>query len=251
MAKQSGFLKLEGTIGDVTFVKTQGGYLAKQKTAISAKRIASDPSFQRTRENNAEFGRAGKAAKLLRNAVHSLLQTAKDKRVVGRLVKEMMVVLKADATSIRGQRNVVDGEAELLQGFDFNSNAPFNTIFFPAYAATIDRVAGTLSINIPALVSDKDIAVPEGTMHFAIVSAGAEIDFENNQYTEASTTSAVLPWGGSAAGPISLSNAVTPNSTHPLFQLLGVQFYQQVNGINYTLKNGAFNPLNIVKVSGI
>ncbi len=251
MAKQASFIKLEGTMGDVTFFKAKDGFIAKQKTAPNADSIATGANFQRTRENNSEFGRAGKAAKLMRIAVHSLLKNAKDSKGFARLTKEMMRVLKADATSIRGQRNVVDGEAELLQGFEFNGNASFNSIFFPAYIAAIDRVAGTLSVNIPALIPNQDILIPEGTTHFAVVSAAAEIDFETGQFTEASTISAVLPWNGNAAGPIAMSNAVTPNSTHPLFLLLGVQFYQQVNGINYTLKNGAFNPLNIVKVSGI
>ena len=75
MAKQRGFLKIEGTLGDVTFVKTQDGYLVKEKTDIGS-RIATDKAFQRTRENNAEFGRAGKACKTLRQALNVLLLNA-------------------------------------------------------------------------------------------------------------------------------------------------------------------------------
>jgi hypothetical protein len=36
-----------------------------------------------------------------------------------------------------------------------------------------------------------------------------------------------------------------------LFLVLGVEFYQDVNGVKYPLKNGAFNALNITKVSGV
>ncbi|HYK56953.1 MAG TPA: hypothetical protein VEV15_10835, partial [Flavisolibacter sp.] len=82
MAKQRGIIKLEGTIGDITFQKTQDGYLAKEKTSIPASRIATDPAFQRTRENNAEFGRAGKAGKALRNALRGALQKTADGRMV-------------------------------------------------------------------------------------------------------------------------------------------------------------------------
>lgn len=251
MAKQSSFLKLEGTIGDVTFTKTQDGYLAKQKTTINASRIASDPRFERTRENNLEFGRAGKAVKLLRTALHSVIQAGKDSKLTDRLTKEMMKVIKADATSIRGQRNVIDGESELLFGFNFNANAALTSILFASYTATINRVTGALTVNVPSLVPNKDVAVPEGTTHFALVSAGAEIDFENGVYTEASTSSGVLPWDDNDAGPVTLTNMVTANSTHPLFLLFGIQFYQQVNGTNYTLNNNAFNPLAMVKVSGV
>jgi hypothetical protein len=43
---------------------------------------------------------------------------------------------------------------------------------------------------------------------------------------------------------------VTANSTNPLFLLLGIEFYQEVNGEMYSLRNGGFNSLAIVMVSG-
>jgi hypothetical protein len=43
---------------------------------------------------------------------------------------------------------------------------------------------------------------------------------------------------------------VTAASTKPLFLALGVEFYQEVNGQMYPLKNGAYNPLALVKVDG-
>jgi hypothetical protein len=251
MAKQKGIIKIEGTIGGITFVKTQDGYLAKEKTSINGKRIATDIAFQRTRENAAEFGRAGKAVKLLRTAIRTLLLNAKDRRVSSRLTAEMMKVIKADPTSTRGLRNVVDGEAEMLQGFEFNVNGVLSTSLFAQYTSAIDRVTGQLQINIPAFIPVNDLVAPNGATHFKIVSAGAEIDFEAGTYIESNSATAVLPWDANPAAAIILSNQVTANSTHPLFLLLGIQFFQQVNGINYPLKNGSFNSLSLVKVSGI
>jgi hypothetical protein len=88
MARQSGIIKLEGTIGDITFHKSKDGFIAKGKGGVSANRIATDPKFQRTRENGAEFGRAGKSGKILRSAIRALVQKAADARVVSRLTKE-------------------------------------------------------------------------------------------------------------------------------------------------------------------
>ncbi|HEY1022135.1 MAG TPA: hypothetical protein VGE06_07465 [Flavisolibacter sp.] len=149
MAKQKGIIKLEGTLGDITFLKTADGYIAKEKSGVPAERIASDPAFQRTRENGAEFGRAGKGGKLLRNALRGVLQRASDGRVVSRLTKEMMRVIKADSTSQRGQRNVVDGEAELLTGFDFNLNAKLGaTLHAPYTAAGAAKCDGPLQQGV-------------------------------------------------------------------------------------------------------
>ncbi len=251
MAKQKGIIKLDGTIGGITFYKSQDGYLAREKGGVSAEKIATDPAFQRTRENGEEFGRAGKAGKILRNAIRALLQNASDSRMVSRLTQKMVEVIQEDTTNPRGLRNVIDGEAELLEGFEFNISGKLGTTLYAPFTATIDRVAGSLSANIPAFVPINMIAAPGGTTHFKIVSAGAEVDFENETFVMDSQATAVLPWDATATAVINLANAVTANSIHPLFLALGIEFYQEVNGQMYPLKNGAFNPLSLVKVSGI
>lgn len=81
MARQTGIIKLKGTLGDISFYKSSDGHLARTKGGVDANRIANDPAFQRTRENGSEFGRAGKGGKVIRNAIRVLLQNAKDKRV--------------------------------------------------------------------------------------------------------------------------------------------------------------------------
>ena len=251
MAKQKGIIKLDGTIGGITFYKSQYGYLAREKGGVSADKIANDPNFQRTRENGEEFGRAGKAGKLLRNAIRAMLQNASDSRMVSRLTAEMVKVIQEDFTNVRGLRNVIDGEAELLEGFEFNISGTLVTTIYAPFTATIDRVAGTLTANIPAFVPINMIAAPGGSTHFKIVSTGAEIDFENETFVMDAQATGVLPWDATATAVINLVNAVTANSTHPLFLALGIEFYQEVNGQMYPLKNGAFNPLSLVKVYGL
>ena len=78
MAKQKGIFKVEGTLDDVTFYKSKDGFMVREKGGISAQRMATDPAFVRTRENQAEFGRAGKAGKVFRSAFRTLLQNAAD-----------------------------------------------------------------------------------------------------------------------------------------------------------------------------
>ena len=63
MARQKGLIKLKGTMGDITFYRTKDGYIAREKGGITAERLRNDPAFQRTRENMAEFCRAGNAGK--------------------------------------------------------------------------------------------------------------------------------------------------------------------------------------------
>ena len=250
MARQKGIIKLKGTIGDITFYKTQDGHLAREKGGIDANRIASDPAFQRTRENGSEFGRAGKAGKVLRTALRALLLNSADSRMVSRLTQAMVKVIQADMVSVRGLRNVIDGEVDLLVGFEFNIRGKLGTSLFAPYVANIDRVAGEITVDLASFIPANMIAAPNGTTHYKIISAGAEIDFEAETFIETHSETAILPWNSVATAAISQVNAVTPASTKPLFLALGVEFYQEVNGAMYPLKNGAFNPLAVVKVDG-
>jgi hypothetical protein len=251
MAKQKGIIKLEGTIGDITFQKTRDGYLAREKGGVSASRIANDPAFIRTRENGAEFGSAGKAGKALRNALRQLLQNASDRRMVSRLTTEMMRVIQTDAVNARGERSVTEGDLAFLEGFDFNLNGKLSTTLYTPFTATIDRVAGTVGIALAPFIPAAMVAAPGGTTHFRIFAAGAEVDFNTNSSVSQVSDSGIMPWDNTATAAVTLTHNLTANSTLPLFAALGVEFLQEVNGVMYRLKNGAFNALAIVKVSGL
>ncbi len=123
MARQKGIVKIEGTMDDITFFKTQDGFMVKQKSEVSKERIMTDEAFERTRENMSEFARAGKGAKLLRSSVEDILVDCKDNRVTSRLCQRMMQVIKSDPSSARGQRIIGNGSFALLKAFDFNIDA--------------------------------------------------------------------------------------------------------------------------------
>src|SRR6185312_1461768 len=168
MAQQKGILQLKGSIGNLTFYKSKDGYLAREKGGIDAKRFATDPAFQRTRENGQEFGRAGKASKYLRNAVRSLLQNTADSKVVSRLTREMMRVVQSDQINTRGMRNVTDGDVTLLQDFDFNLNSKLGTTLYASFTTEINRTTGSLIAELPAFVPIDTVAAPGGATHFKI-----------------------------------------------------------------------------------
>ncbi|NSL85803.1 hypothetical protein ECE50_003105 [Chitinophaga sp. Mgbs1] len=110
-------------------------------------------------------GRAGKAGKLLRTAFRALLLNIGDSYMSSRLTREMVKVIQADATNVRGQRNVIDGEAELLKGFEFNSNARLGGTLYAPFTTGIDRAAGTLIVDIPPFVPVNMVAAPAGAKH--------------------------------------------------------------------------------------
>lgn len=252
MARQTGIIKIKGTIGGMTFYKTSAdGHLVREKGGIEKSRIMNDPAFQRTRENGSEFGRAGKAGKILRTAIRPLLLNAADSRMVSRLTQKMVKVIQADQVNDRGMRNVIDGEAELLTGFEFNLRGKLGSSLYAPFSAGIDRAAGEIKITIDSFNPANMLAAPTGTTHYKFISAGVEVDFENETYVVENSETAILPWNSAMSVAITHLNAVTPASVNPIFAALGIEFFQEVNGSMYSLKNGAFNPLAIVLVNGL
>ncbi len=251
MARQNGIIKLKGTIGGITFYKTSDGDLAREKGGIDASRIKNDPAFQRTRENGAEFGAAGKGGKLVRNAIRILLQNAKDKRVVSRLTTDLLKVVKTDAVNERGLRTVQDGDMSLLNGFEFNINGKLGATIFTPFVNAFARGTGESVLIISAFAPAIRIAAPSGTTHFKIVMGIAELDFANETSAFESDETAILPYDSADTADINLAAVTTVNSTHPVIQVLGIEFYQEVNGQMYPLKNGAYNALAVVKVDTV
>ena len=248
MAKQTGIIKLKGTIGGISFYKTSDGHLAREKGGVDKSRIQNDPAFQRTRENGSEFGRAGKGGKVLRNAIRVLLQNAKDKRVVSRLTKSLVAITKTDTTNERGLRTLQDGNLNLLEGFEFNLNGKLGATLFAAFTKTFDRVSGDTTLDLAAFSPTVRIAAPAGTTHFKVVMGASELDFVNETSTFENDETAILPYTAANTAAIALSATITANSALPVVQVLGIEFYQEVNGQMYALKNGAYNALSVVTI---
>lgn len=249
MARQKGIIKLKGKIGDISFYKTQDGHLAREKGGVDAERIANDPAFVRTRENGAEFGSSASAGKVLRDALRTMLMTASDNRVVSRLTKLMTDIKNLDATSVRGQRNVgvaiaLPAAKALLKGFNFNKRAILGGVLFRPYA--VDPATGVITIN--GLAPINDIAFPSGATHINVKGAWAKIDFATGVYDVQLSNAVNLPIDGTSTNAI-LTPVAAPAGAGTSIYLLMIEFMQDVNGVQYSLKNGAYNALSIVEVA--
>ena len=176
------------------------------------------------------------------------MQNAKDKRVVSRLTKDLLAIVKTDTTNERGLRTLQDGNLSLLESFEFNLNGKLGATLFAAFTKTFDRVSGDATLNIAAFSPTVRVAAPTGTTHFKVVMGASELDFENETSTFENDETAILPYSAADTTPIALTASLTANSTLPVVQVLGVEFYQEVNGQMYELKNGAYNALAVVIV---
>jgi len=248
MAKQSSFLKIEGTLDDITFYKSKDGYLVRKKGGVSKNRINSDPAFARTRENGKEFGHSASSGKTLRRSILTLLNQSKDARVVSRVTKVMSQIKNADLTSPRGERQVAIGLATpegkaFLKRFDFNNNALLDTVLLTEH--TLDTVTG--EITIPNLVPGKELGVPQGATHVSFTAGFLNLDFstgDKDLQLSPETNTAI----NFTSSTVTLTPAGIPAGSGNSIYLIHIGFFQEVNGVQYSLNNGAYNTLNLLEV---
>jgi hypothetical protein len=248
MARQSGLIKIKGTLDNVSFYKTKDGDLARMKTSVDAKRIASDPAFERTRENNQEFGNSATAGKLLRDAVRPLMLNASDSRIASRVTQIMTKIKNLDLASVRGLRNVGLGSMEpeaniLLKGFEFNKQALLSAILFKPTLVDLN----TGEVVIPDLVPLYDIVSPQGATHVQFTAGFASVDFVNGEKDLQMSIPMNIPIN-STQTTVYLTPPSSPSVSGKNLHLLKIEFFQEVNGVQYTLKNGAYNALRLVDI---
>lgn len=250
MAKVDGIVAIQGTVKGITFYQTKEGMFARAKGGVSKKRIQNDPAFERTRENCAEFGHNAKMGKLVRNAVSNMLLLAKDSRVSSRLAQAMSKIKNLDLVSVRGQRQVSIGiqTAEgktILKGFDFNADSPMRAIF--RGILDLDPVTGVVVLADfnPAL----HLAIPEGATHGSFSTALSIVDFEKGEYTSRFSNTENFGVTSAPATYIFTPSEVPPVIGISIYFFL-IEFFQEINGIQYSLKNNSYNVLCVLEVIG-
>jgi hypothetical protein len=248
MAKLKGLVKIEGTIDELTFYKSKDGHLVRRKGGVNGTRIATEDKFQRTRENNAEFTMAAQAGKLLRRSLNNLLQSVDDGRIVARLTQVMHLIKRFDTTSVRGERKVgigiqtTEGKSLLLD-FDFNQQAILKSVLSSKFSAD----AATGIILIPDFNPKRDLSIPTGATHVTIKGACARIDFETGANEVEYCDPINVPIGSSTSA-LNLIPAAYPGAQGTVMVLLGLSFFQEMNGLQYPM-NGSSNPLSIIAIS--
>ena len=251
MANQKGIIKLKGTIGDLTFYKSKDGYMAREKGGIDAKRWATDPAFKRTRENAQEFGHSGKMGSLLNRVFRPITMGLSDKRLTSRLVKKVLGIVKTDIVNARGSRLFVEGDIKQMKEFDFNVKTNFKSVVSADHQVIWDRATGEWKVTFTGFTPQERIGVPAGTSHFRLLAAAASIDFGEGVYELKLNKSAIMAWDEVEIPALELTDSLEPASVHPVFVVVGIEFYQEVNGSHYLLSNGAFNAAKIVTVDVI
>ncbi len=246
MAKFKGIFEIEGTLQGMTFYKSKDGMMVRTKGGVSKDRIMNDPAFERTRENGQEFATCAKAAQLFRLSILDKIDLAKDHRTQSRMISLMHAVKKLDEVSTRGARNMATalqepGAKALFVGFDFNRNSKVGQLLVAPFA--LDTAMGTLEAT--GLTPGQQLKYPPAATEADLQLVAVRIDFATETYTASESGKTTLASTG-AAEDLTLTVSEVPAGEGVLLYLLLIEFYQQLNGQRYPLKNRQFNAMSVL-----
>ena len=248
MAKQDGILQIKGTLDNLTFYKSEDGYLVKRKSGVSKNRIKRASTFVRTRENGQEFKECAVSAGMLRKAVGLFVLKAKDRRLSSRMVALFSQIKTKDSTSVRGERTIAKGllateGKELLKGFDFNARAPLASVL----SSPIGLVSATGVVSITDLIPAEQLRIPMGATHFSLQCAYLNLDFATGLYEVCYSPTSVFVIDDTVVHP-TLTPVSVPVGVGVKLYFFLIVFSQEVNGTHYALHNGAHNVLHLLAV---
>lgn len=89
---------------------------------------------------------------------------------------------------------------------------------------------------------------PEGATHFSLQAGFLKIDFATGAYELTQSVEVVYPLVNEVIAPVLTPEAV-PTVAGTGMHFILIEFFQEVNGLQYMLNNGAFNVLNLLKIS--
>lgn len=158
MAKQSGIHQLRGKVGEHSYYKQTGvdsGLVRAINQGMSS-RVKTDEAFANTRLNNAEFGQAGRIAKVLGQFI-----TPKYRPMVlpfsqSKMCKLLLDAIKQDTSAPWGKRNVSSKDADvsvLINALNFvRKNDP------ESYGVSLTREEDTLQVETDKVQSAAKMA---------------------------------------------------------------------------------------------
>ncbi len=267
MARQTGPLKYQGTLGDIRHFKIKGlpGHFAGLIGGPTGEQVKTGSEFERTRENMNEFGGCASAGKSIRVGLSQLMKQMSDSQLTGRLTAIMKKINLEDQSEARGYRAIlISTQKQYLKGLPFNKNVSFDSVFYAPFTLTNTDARDGANLSVLGFNPLNFVNAPAGATHFRLINAISVIsdfafnsssgnyepiefalnELSNVAYSDyldlATSTPEVTDITTTLPGSPILTEYVS------VLNCIGIEFYQQV-GPNYYL----FNSGNALKIQDI
>jgi hypothetical protein len=243
------YYELNGLLAGMIITMTKDGQLKlRRKSGADRKKVKTAPAFKKTREIAKEFGVAGKLVKLLRRSFMSWIPKIDDPKLTGRMIKAVLPAIRADTTSKKGERNLLQGYPEMLEGFQFNPKTGVKPL--EAVIVTANKDNNTATVTVAPFYADFafDFLFTPKSLHCRIISICGMIDMDSLHVETDMQISELIRVTYRRTHGTTMTNKIKTGKTYLNFLAVGVEYCYVTNGEESAAANGSNDPLTIVKV---
>ncbi len=247
MAKQKGIIPLVGTLGGINFYYLNGKAIARKAGGgFNGNAIKTKASMQRVRENGSEFGHCSKVNKVFRTALLPFYKGYTFTYFHSRLMGLFTQLKALDVTSKRGERRVANGVTNavglpLLKRYAYTPDCDVRTILPFDY-----RIAeGSYALTISGF-DIKRVGFAEGATHIGLTYGVLNFNFDTLHHDLQLAPPLVLDQSF-AGNVVSLVPMNLPEGNGTVLCVLGIRFYQAVDGALYVLNASDSIGLTVLK----
>lgn len=235
MAKQKGIIPLVGTIGGINFYYLYGKPVARKAGGgFNSTDIKTKKKMQRVRENGSEFGNCSRVNKLYRQALRPFYLNHKFPLFHSRLMTLFTGLKALDTENARGERRVFKGVAtdagkDLLRDFRYTPDCVIEQVL--PFESTMDW--STHTFQFPKFSMEK-VSFIAGATHVALQLGVLDFNFETMEYHLHLADLQMLPKDFTGTG-LSMTPTTLPTGNGIQLVVLGIRYYQEVDGVMYLL----------------
>ena len=235
---------------EVRIAKTEAGYIFRLRSGLYKDNFSKSlhPTSIKLRNN---FGTVMSSGKLLRQTLNSLLINFNTRYSINKINSAIWKIVLSDKINEPNQKNAFHGDNTPLKNLDLNPQASLHTLLFVNWKSTVDREKGLVSLTVPSFNPMENIKYFKGATHFRIVSAAAELDFLTLDQRSSFMESDYLPIEHFDTEIISHEHQLNEKGIHTIILVLGLQYFQKVNGFYYQLLDRSKNGITIINVDQV
>jgi hypothetical protein len=130
--------------------------------------VKTKKSYKALRNNQKEFGVASNLAKVLRQSFTGCMSDICESYASGKLTAQFRSLAKMEEGNTGTRPMVVSKHGHHLNGFEFNSKAPYKKIFGARYYVKSGSRKGQVILHFPAFVPQSVFDYPEEATNFKI-----------------------------------------------------------------------------------
>ncbi|MCH6236117.1 hypothetical protein [Cognataquiflexum rubidum] len=237
MARQTGIFRFKGKMGGLDFYQSEGVDMVRTKTGPTTQQYKNSPEYEGSRQASNDFGTAGGLAGKLKHAIIYMYGPALNPHINSKLTGIFTSALAKDKIHQRGERKIFYGDVSKLEGINFTANTnlrstlgrlpvfseiekgksfhfDFGGILTPPFTEAAGSRPYQVIIGLVALSEDSDPTVE--WQESGMLEAGQklsdlgqmELSFEGHQIQKV------------------------------ILGIVGIKFFDVVNGQTYSLKEG-------------